>query len=249
MINRGQLARAWHIAAKDVRAYYLKPPAVSWGMLFPAAMVLAVYLGDPGQVHGALPGLIGLTMLFGATSIEAVVIAFEKRIGALERLLTAPVSPEALVLGKTLSGALFGLASGGLVWLAGSVSWGLPLRAAPGVALALALGAITFSLLGVAISLLMREVFDAMTLANYFRFPMVFLCGVFVPLTGLPLLLQVIAHLLPLTYTVDALRHLLLAGVDAAHPLGLDLAVSAVLAVVLWAFCLALMRHRLEDIF
>ncbi|NLD73678.1 MAG: ABC transporter permease, partial [Chloroflexi bacterium] len=34
-MNLDQLARAWHIAAKDIRTYYLKPPLISWGMLFP----------------------------------------------------------------------------------------------------------------------------------------------------------------------------------------------------------------------
>ena len=99
----------------------------------------------------------------------------------MERLLMAPLSPSTLVVGKAASGALFGTATGCLVWLVSSLPWRLPL-AAGGVILAILLSSLSFSLLGVLISLLMREVFDAMTLSNFFRFPMVFLCGVFMPL-------------------------------------------------------------------
>ena len=248
MMRRAQLARAWHIAVKDMRTYYLKPPAISWGMLFPGVMILAFYLRDPAGIRGAVPGLLGMTMLFGGTSIEAVAIAFEKRIGAMERLLMAPISSAALVLGKGASGAIFALASGSLVWLLSSLIWGLSLRTAALVLLVLLLGATTYALMGVVISLVMREVFDAMTLSNYLRFPMVFLCGVFLPLAAMPPVLRVVASLLPLSYTVDALRHLLLGGVDAFYPLWLDLGLGAVFSVALYALSLALVDRRLEDL-
>ena len=109
---RAQLARAWHITAKDIRTYYLKPPLISWGMLLPVVLILAFYLRDPGDIRESVPGLVGMTVLFGATSVEAVAIAFEKRIGAMERLLMAPITPYALVIGKTASGTIFGLGTG-----------------------------------------------------------------------------------------------------------------------------------------
>ena len=102
--------------------------------------------------------------------------------------------------------------------------------------------------MGVVISLVMREVFDAMTLSNYFRFPMIFLCGVFLPLAAMPPVLRVVASLLPLSYTVDALRHLLLGGADAFYPLWLDLGLGAVFSVALYALSLALVDRRLEDL-
>jgi len=242
-----QLQRAWHIMVKDMRTYYLKPPLISWGMLFPVVMILAFYMRDPSDIRSVAPGLIGMTVLFGATSMEAVVIAFEKRIGAMERLLLAPVSPAALVIGKGASGALFGTATGCLVWIMSSLFWDLPL-AAGGVVLTVLLGSVTFSLLGVLISLLVREVFDAMALSNFFRFPMVFLCGVFAPLAAMPPPLRVVASVLPLTYTVDALRHLLLNGAGTRFSLVFDLGVSALFGAVLYVAALRLMYNRLEDL-
>jgi ABC-2 type transport system permease protein len=49
-------------------------------------------------------------------------------------------------------------------------------------------------------------VFEAQTLTNAFRFPMIFPGGVFVRVTLLPLGLQIVARVLPLTYAVGVLR-------------------------------------------
>lgn len=240
-----QLAKAWHITAKDMRTYYLKPPLISWGMLFPAVMILAFYLRAPADIQEAAGGLAALTVLFGATSVEAVVISFEKRIGALERLLMAPITPYTLLVGKTLSGTLFGTLAGGAVWFFSSLAWGLPLVPWWPLAVIL-LSSLAFSMLGVIISLLMREVFDAMTVSNLLRFPMIFLCGVFMPLERLPLALRFIAKFLPLTYTVDALRGLSHTG--GIYPITLDLAVLVAFSGLLYGIAWLLMRQRLEDL-
>ncbi|MGM0399914.1 MAG: ABC transporter permease [Chloroflexota bacterium] len=242
-----QLKRAWYITRKDMRTYYLKSPIISWGILFPLVMILAFYIRNPDDIRSVIPGLIGVTVLFGATSLEAVVITFEKRIGAMERLLLAPIAPPTLVVSKMASGALFGLATGCLVWLVGSIVWGLRF-AWLGVFVTILLGSITFALLGVVISLLMREVFDAMTMSNYFRFPMVFLCGVFVPLAEMSTALQIMASFLPLTYMVDALRHLLIVDGGAHYPLTVNLGASALFALALYWAAWRLTRYRLEDL-
>jgi ABC-2 type transport system permease protein len=195
----------WYIMLKDLRAYYFKPPNVSWGILLPLAFVLAFSIRDPGNLEGLAPGLLALTLLFGASSMEAIVITFERRIGALERLLLAPVRLPALLAGKILGGVVFGLVTA-LVVLAlallfldlGGINWLLLL-------LAMVLSAAAFSAMGALVSVAVKEVFEAQTLANVFRFPMMFLGGVFVPVASFPPGLQVVARLLPLTYAVEAL--------------------------------------------
>ena len=73
----------WAITVKDLRAYYFKPPNISWGILFPFAFALAFVIRNPTDLQGLLPGLLALTILFGTSSMEAIVITFERRIGAL----------------------------------------------------------------------------------------------------------------------------------------------------------------------
>ena len=50
-----------------------------------------------------------MSVLFGTTSMEAIVITFEKRVGAFERLQLAPVSLVSVLVGKILGGTVFGL--------------------------------------------------------------------------------------------------------------------------------------------
>jgi len=227
----------WYIAMKDLRAYYFKPPNISWGIMFPFAFVLAFAIRNPGELRQLVPGLLALTILFGTSSMEAIVIVFERRIGSLERLLLAPVRLPALLAGKLLGGMTFGLTVTAVVLLvalavfgAGSVNW-------PLLALALLLAAAAFSALGA-----VREVFEAQTLANFVRFPMMFLGGIFVPLSSMPPALQVVARALPLTYAVETLR----AALDgrALPTTALDLgALAAFTAALFWLAVRALARR------
>jgi len=229
---------------KDLRAYYFKPPNISWGIILPFAFVLAFAIRNPGDLRGLVPGLLALTLLFGTSSMEAIVIVFERRIGSLERLLLAPVRLPALLAGKLLGGMVFGLTVTLVVLVimfsifgAGGVNWLL-------LCLALLLSATAFSSLGAFVSVAVREVFEAQTLANFIRFPMMFLGGVFIPVETLPQGLQILARALPLTYTVESLRFAL-----SGRSLGdaaLDLVVLVGFAVVLFALAVHIMARRLE---
>jgi len=213
----------FYIMLKDLHAYYFKPPNISWGILLPLAFVLAFAIRDPGNLDNLIPGLLALTLLFGASSMEAIVIAFERRVGALERLLLAPVRLPALLAGKILGGVVFGLVTTAVVLILVLFRYGLGGVNWPLLFVAMLLSATAFAAMGALVSVAVKEVFEAQTLANLFRFPMMFLGGVFVPVASLPPVLRVVAHALPLTYTVDALTVAMAGGPWSAA--GLDLAV------------------------
>jgi len=232
------------IALKDLKAYYFKPPNLSWGILFPLAFILAFAIRNPGDLRSLVPGLLALTILFGTSSMEAIVIVFERRIGSLERLLLAPLRLPALLAGKLLGGMTFGLTVT-LVVLAISLAvfgsngtdWLMLL-------LALLLSATAFSALGAFVSVAVKEVFEAQTLANFIRFPMMFLGGVFVPVDSLPIWLQAVARFLPLTYSVEALRAALSGGSWATA--ALDLGSLAGFSVVLFLLAVRTLAQQAE---
>jgi len=221
-----EIQRIYYIARKDLKAYYLKPPLISWGLMLPIVFILAFYFRNPQGIEEVIPGLVGLTILFSATSMAAIVITFEKRTEALERLLLAPVSLRGILLGKMLGSALFGLLMGFVSLVLVVLFFGLKISHPVFLFLALILSSVAFALLGILISVGVREIFEAMTLSNFFRFPMVFLCGVFLPVTAMPVVLQVIGYCLPLTYSVDALRQSLL-STGGLMPRYLDLLILA----------------------
>ncbi len=203
---RDELSGMLYILWKDLRAYYFKPPNISWGIFFPLVLTLAFTLRDPTGLNDLAPGLIAMAAVFGTTSMEAIVITFERRQGALERLLLAPISVRALLFGKILGGAVFGgMISGVMIFIA-SVMFGMQIADPVLFFGSLVLTLLTLSALGALVAVSVKEVFEAQTLSNFFRFPMVFVCGVFIPVETMPLALQAVAYLLPLTYSVNALR-------------------------------------------
>jgi ABC-2 type transport system permease protein len=240
------LQKAYYIARKDLKAYYLKPPLISWGLMLPLVFILSFYLRNPRGIAEVGPGLVGMTMLFSTTSMAAIVISFEKRIDALERLLLAPLDLRTIIFGKALgaAGFGFGMALISLVFII--FLFGLTVSHPVSLLVSLAISCFAFSFLGILISVGVREIFEAMTLSNFFRFPMIFLCGVFFPLTSMPVILQVIGFALPLTYSVDALRQSLLSH-GGLIPRWLDILILFVYCLFLFQIATVIFRKRSQE--
>jgi ABC-2 type transport system permease protein len=200
-----------YIALKDIKTYYFKPPAVSWGIVFPITWILAFYLRNPHDFKELVPGLIAMTILFSTTAAEAVVINFELRLGSLERLLLAPISISAVLFGKVLGGVVFGFAMTLVVTTGSTIVLGLHPDFVY-LILIIIPSLLVFSSLGALLCVLVKEVFEAQTLLNLPRFLMVFLSGVVYPVSKMPRVLQYLSYALPLTYTVDGLRFSFLGG-------------------------------------
>jgi len=203
---RDNLRAIYYIALKDMRTYYLKPPAISWGIVFPVTWIFAFYLRMPSDFKELVPGLIAMTTLFSTTAAEAVVINFELRIGSLERLLLAPLTVPAVLMGKILGGFLFGLIMTTVVTI-GSIFIEGVYPNIFSLAIMVIISCLVFSSLGALLCVLVKEVFEAQTLLNLPRFIMIFLCGVVYPISKMPAWLQYISYAMPLTYTVHGLQN------------------------------------------
>lgn len=97
-----------------MRTYYLKPPNISWGLIFPLAwtgMFFSKSGSGLGSITMLLPGVVAVSILFGTTSMLAVTVTFEKKNRSFERLLLAPIPLELLMLAKTSGAILCGVAN------------------------------------------------------------------------------------------------------------------------------------------
>lgn len=199
------------ILKKDIQTYYLKPPNISWGMIFPLAWTLMFVLRSETQVDlmEILPGVMALSILFGTTSMLAVTITFEKKQKSFERLMLAPVSLYELMFAKTGGAIVFGVLNAMVPLVLGMYLTDLSQVNWPVLLSGVLLIAITSTFLGLMIAVAAKEVFEAQTFSNFFRFPMIFLCGLFIPIKDLPALLRPVSYLLPLTYGVDLLQEAL----------------------------------------
>ena len=232
----------WHILLKDMRSYYLKPPNVSWGLLFPLVWVAMFFIRSGlgfESIPDLLPGVMALSVLFGATSVLSVTVTFEKKGRSFERLLLAPISLELLMLAKTTGAILFGTVNAFVPIVIAlfltdlsALNWTIMVPA-------VILVAVSSTFLGLFIAVSVKEVFEAQTFSNFFRFPMIFLCGLFFPIASIPLFLRPLSYVLPLTYGTDIIRGAVTGG-NVMH-LGLDF-----LVVIL--FCLFLFFVSLKNV-
>jgi len=229
----------WNIVLKDMRAYYLKPPNISWGLIFPFAWT-AMFFIKSGRgledVLALLPGVVAISILFGTTSMLAVTVTFEKKGRSFERLLIAPISLELLMLAKTGGAILFGVVNALVPVAIAFFLADLSRVAWTAVVPAVVLIAIASTFMGLFIAVSVSEIFEAQTFSNFFRFPMIFLCGLFFPIDALPMLLRPLAYVLPLTYGVDILK----GGFHGSNtmPLVLNFAGICLFCAVLFFFSL-----------
>jgi ABC-2 type transport system permease protein len=235
----------WSILVKDMRTYYLKPPNISWGIIFPLAWTGMFFIksgGGLGNVVSLLPGLISISILFGTTSMLAVTVTFEKKSRSFERLLLAPIPLELLMLAKTSGAILFGAANGFVPVLMAAFLADLSHVAWSTMIVAVMLIAFTSTFLGLFIAVTVSEVFEAQTFSNFFRFPMIFLCGLFFPIEKLPAYLRPLSYALPLTYGADLLHGSF--GRASAIPIALDIGALLLFCAVLFFISLRNISRR-----
>jgi len=233
------------IFAKDMRAYYLKPPNISWGIIFPLAWTGMFFIRSGLGVESVLqflPGVVTISILFGTTSLLSVTLTFERRNRSFDRLLLAPIPLELLMLAKTSGAIFFGIVNAFIPILIATfltdmsgIAWSL-------VVPAIILIGIVSTFLGLFISVSASEVFEAQTFSNFFRFPMMFLCGLFFPILSLPIFIRWISYILPVTYGVDILH----GAINGDHIMSftLDFIIIGIFCVVLFLLSLLNVKRK-----
>jgi ABC-2 type transport system permease protein len=197
----------------------------------------AIPTGPLGYLDFMAPGVLAQSILF--TSIfYGIAIIWERDLGILQKLLVSPAYRGALVLGKALTAGVRAIAQSAIVLL---VSWlmGIHLRASPLALLAavgaVLLGAALFSTFSLAVACVVKTRERFMGIGQVLTMPLFFASNAIYPVDLMPRWLQVVAHLNPLTYLVDALRALLLAGGESQLGLPTDFAVLGAVLLVLVA--------------
>ncbi len=202
-----ELVASWAIAKKDVAIYYLRPGTIVGGVLFPLFMFLAFTAGKLSTPAALIPGLISITTLFSASSIEPVSIPSERRTGTFDRLLSAPISLNALVLGESLSGLLYSVCIASVVFVAALLILRTPIVSIVPIVLGVLLSSFCFATMASLFAAYPTESpGDIISMVNLVRFPLIFISGVFIPLAALPSFGQMLAYVSPLTYANDLIQ-------------------------------------------
>ncbi|MDT3706225.1 MAG: ABC transporter permease [Thiobacillus sp.] len=184
--------------------------------------------------------MIGVAgMLVGVITTAAGIVR-EKESGTMEQLRVTPVRPGEMFAAKMLPTLLVGLAAlfPGLLIAAGV---GVPLRGSLALFFLFSAVFLVSSMgIGILVATFADTLQQALLMAFFALFPILFLSGTLVPVESMPWLLQYLAELSPLTHYMEALLGIFLKGVglDVLWPrLAAMLAIGGVLlALSVWRF-------------
>ncbi|MGO0063570.1 ABC transporter permease [Brevibacillus fluminis] len=189
-----------------------------------------------------IPGLIGLIMQNVTMILTAFSLVREKERGTMEQLIVTPIRPLELLLGKITPYVAIGLFSFCIVLFLGTYWFGVPVKGSILLLVLLSLlFLITTLVLGIFISTIAKTQLQAMQVAFAFILPSVLLSGFMFPRDTMPLVIQWLGGLVPLTYFLEILRGIFLKGVDLSA-LWLDTLGMTAFCVVM--IVIAMLRFR-----
>ncbi len=156
------------------------------------------------QLGPPLLAMFPFIVMFLVTSVTTL---RERSSGTLERLLSMPMAKLDLLLGYAFAFAVVALVQ---ALLAVSLTVGLLGLDVAGPVWALALVAVVDAVLGTALGLFVSAFaeteFQAVQFMPAVVIPQILLCGLFVPRSALPDVLEGVSNVLPLSYAVDAMQ-------------------------------------------
>jgi len=236
-----ELAQAWRrqahgafvIVKKDALLYYLRPPVLIFGVLFPVFFFLAFKMGRPIAAENIVPGMVAMALWFTASAVGPLVTPWERRAKTYERLIATPVSIRAIIGGDVISGLLFGGCLSVIPVLLGVKLTDAAIARPELLAGGIVLGALAFATLGVLLAAPpASSPSNIMLLSNLVRLPLLFVSGIFIPISQMPRWAQCIAPLSPLSYAGDLIRRGF--GHAGYFPTWLSLVMLVVFSVVLF---------------
>ena len=267
-VSKSKLHGLWALTNRELKKWYQQPlvfimgiiQPVLWLALLGKAMNLGAMIpqGIPGVSSEQIMlatfgttdyfsfmamGMVAFTTVF-TTAFTGMSVVWDKRLGFLNKVLSTPVARSVIILSKVLSASIRAIFQAGIVTIVA-------------IALGLVLGTnfTAFSIFGVfaivfLISVGLSSMFTALTLRatrmempqaifQLITLPLMFASSAYFPIEKMPNWLQAIASVNPISYTIDAVRRLMIFN-DGYGPLLLDFAFVGAFAVIVTAICVVL---------
>lgn len=200
-------------------------------------------------VQFIFPGMIGMTILFSSI-FSAISIVWDREFGFMKEMLVAPISRLSIVIGKAISGTAISVAQAVIIlvlipFLGITITFSQFIEV---VAVAI-LVSFCITSIGILIASRLTSLDGFNILMNFLVMPMFFLSGAMYPVTSMPPALRQLTHINPLTYGIDAFKHVLLRGskppLGPEFPITLDLFVMLAVSIVM--LTLAALSFRRKD--
>jgi ABC-2 type transport system permease protein len=194
------------------------------------------------------PGILAMTVLMTSV-MSGVSIVWDREFGFLKEVLVSPLSRSGVLAGKAVGAATIAIIQGAIMLVLAPIV-NVPINLGTVLALLplLLILSLALSGLGLLIGARMRSQQGFQIVMQLVIFPMMFLSGIFFPVSGVATWLEVLSKLNPVTYGIDAIRQVFLgtevAGVTVfGHTMGIvdsaivvSMAGVVFLTTAIWAF-------------
>ncbi len=163
--------------------------------------------------YNIVPGLLGVVLTMTLVIVTALAITREYERGTMENLLSTPLKPLEVMIGKILPYILVGYLQVLLILGCASFLFDVPMAGSVLLLLVLCLPFIAANLaMGLTFSTLATNQLQAVQSAMFFFLPSLLLSGFMFPFRGMPEWAQILGNLLPLTHFLVIVRGILLKG-------------------------------------
>ena len=163
--------------------------------------------------YNIVPGLIGVMLTMTMIIITGLAITRERERGTMENLLSTPVHPGEVIIGKIVPYIMVGYVQVALVLLAARFLFNVPFIGSVPWLVALTFLFIVANLaVGITFSTIAKNQLQAVQMAFFFFLPSLLLSGYMFPFRGMPGWAQNLGECLPLTHYLRIVRGILLKG-------------------------------------
>ncbi len=238
-----QIIRSWAIVKKDMKIYYSKGPVVLMGVMYPAFMFISFAFGRNTAVVSLMPGLIAMSVFFTCSAIAPITFPWETQARTLERLISCPVAVWTILFGDMVASMLTGIIIS-IVPIIIALAFGTAIVNPLILVVAIILGSICFATASLIISAPPASAPQvSQMISSFVKFPLIFISGVFVPLSEMPAFAKSITFISPLTYFTDLARYA--TGGKNYFAVGINLLALVLFTVVSWIIAVKLHNRTL----
>jgi ABC-2 type transport system permease protein len=196
--------------------------------------------------YNIVPGLMGVMLTMTMVMITALAITRERERGTMENLLSTPVRPGEVLIGKIVPYIGVGYVQVTLILVAAKFLFDVPMIGSVPLLLVMVFLFIVANLaVGITFSTVAKNQLQAMQMAFFYFLPSLLLSGYMFPFRGMPVWAQDIGECLPLTHFLRVVRGILLKGNGLAE-IAPDLWPIAVFLLVMLAIGVKRYRQTLD---
>ena len=210
------------------------------------AHIQSLYNPDLNDLWFLVTGLIAMLLQTQTITLTALAVVRERETGTIEQILVTPIRPAELMLGKTIPNLFMAFINALTIVLVSTFGFGVPIRGNVALFFALTLVYMFSGLgLGLLISSLSQNQRQAQQLTTMITFIGQIIGGFVFPRYAMPLVMQWLSNLFPLTYFIPISRGIFIKGIGLQFLGGQVIALSFYTVVILF-FAARLFRQRLD---